>query len=416
MPLAHGRSLHADRLLLSGAGGLARAPVEGPKAPTKVVVSYPVEREVTAYADFTARLAAVDCVEVRAHVWGYLQKVNFKEGALVKKGDVLFEIDPRPYQAMLDQARAKVRQDEAQLTSDEAEYRRLSDSSGRTPSRNRTSTRRRRPGTSIWRTLRPTRPSPRRANWTWSTRRSRAPIGGRVSRYLVTEGNLIQSAEQSSVTLLTTIVSVDPMYAYFDVDEATIQHLRQCTRKANGESGLDEGLPVTLGLATEQGFPHQGTVNFVDNQVNPKTGTLRVRSVFPNRGESLTTGFFGRVRVPLGPPRHALLVSDRALDSDQGQKILYVLNGKNEIVSRPIRSGLLQDGLRVIEEGLKRGERVVVNGLQLVQPGVTVEPMLVEMPNAGYKNHVSAEKPSRAEGSQGGRNATMNHRVMQPSG
>jgi hypothetical protein len=120
--------------------------------------------------------------------------------------------------------------------------------------------------------------------------------------------------------------------------------------------------------------------------------------------------------VPLGPPRRALLVSDRALDSDQGQKILYVVNGKNEIVSRPVRTGLVQEGLRVIEEGLKRGERVVVNGLQLVQPGVTVEPMLVEMPNAGYKNHVSEGRPSRADGSQGGRKATMNNRAMQPSG
>lgn len=399
-----------------GLAGCARAPVEGPKTPTKVVVSYPIEREVTAYAGFTARLAAVDCVEVRAHVWGYLQKVNFKEGSLVKKGDVLFEIDPRPYQAILDQARAKVRQDEAQLTSDEAEYRCAEQLIGANAISqsdfDKTAAARNVDLANI--AADKALVASRELDLQYT--KIAAPISGRVSRYLVTVGNLIQSAEQANVTLLTTIVSVDPIYAYFDVDEATIQHLRQCIRKASGESGLDQGLPITLGLTTEQGFPHQGTVNFVDNQVNPKTGTLRVRGVFPNRGESLTTGFFARVRVPLGPPRHALLVSDRALDSDQGQKILYVVNGKNEIVSRPVRTGLSQDGLRVIEDGLKGGERVVVNGLQLVQPGVTVEPMLVEMPNAGYKNHVSGERPSRADRNQGGRNATMNNRVMQPSG
>ncbi len=138
---------------------------------------------------------------------------------------------------------------------------------------------------------------------------------------------------------------------------------------------------MALGLATEEGFPHQGTINFVDNQVNPKTGTLRVRGVFPNKDETLSAGFFARVRVPLGPPHQALLVSDRALDSDQGQKILYVVNDKNEVVSRPVRVGALHDGLRAIEDGLKPGERVIVNGLQLVRPGITVEPKLVDMPS-----------------------------------
>ena len=137
---------------------------------------------------------------------------------------------------------------------------------------------------------------------------------------------------------------------------------------------------MSLGLATEEGFPHQGTINFVDNQVNPKTGTLRVRGVFPNKDEALTPGFFARVRVPISPPHQALLVSDRALDNDQGQKILYVVNDKNEVVSRPVRVGQLHDGLRAIEDGLKPGERVIVNGLQQVRPGATVEPKLVPMP------------------------------------
>jgi RND family efflux transporter MFP subunit len=137
---------------------------------------------------------------------------------------------------------------------------------------------------------------------------------------------------------------------------------------------------VSLGLVTDEGFPHRGTINFADNQVNPKTGTLRVRGVFPNKDEVLTPGYFARVRVPVSPPHTSLLVSDRALDNDQGQKILYVVNDKNEVVSRPVRAGPLHDGLREITEGLKPGEKVIVNGLQQVRPGITVDPKMVDMP------------------------------------
>ena len=148
----------------------------------------------------------------------------------------------------------------------------------------------------------------------------KAPVSGRVSRYLVTKGNLIQSADQANVTLLTTIVSVDPMYAYFDVDERTVQRVRQWLREGKAKSAADAELPVALGLATEEGFPHQGTINFVDNQVNPKTGTLRVRGMFPNKDETLGAGFFARVRLPLGPPHPALLVSDRAWTATRARK------------------------------------------------------------------------------------------------
>jgi RND family efflux transporter MFP subunit len=207
-----------------------------------------------------------------------------------------------------------------------------------------------------------------------------APVGGRVSRYVVTVGNLIQSGDQNSGTLLTTIVSVDPMYAYFDVDERTVLRVRQLIREGKARSARETEWPVSLGLATEEGFPHRGTINFVDNQVNPKTGTLRVRGVFPNKDEALSPGFFARVRVPIGQAHRALLVTDRAIDNDQGQKVLYVVNEKNEVVSRPVRLGALHDGLREIEGGLKPGERVVVNGLQQVRPGLTVEPKLVDHP------------------------------------
>ena len=166
-----------------------------------------------------------------------------------------------------------------------------------------------------------------------------APVSGRVSRYFVTVGNLIQSGDQNGGTLLTTIVSVDPMYAYFDVDERTVQRVRQFAREGKVASADATAVPVSLGLETEEGFPHQGTIDFLDNQVNPKTGTLRVRGVFPNKDETLSPGYFARVRMPIGTPHPALLVSDRALTNDQGQKVLYVVNDKNEVVSRPVRAG-----------------------------------------------------------------------------
>ena len=170
------------------------------------------------------------------------------------------------------------------------------------------------------------------------------------------------------------------MWAYFDVDEYTVLRVRKLVREGKADSPRDRVVPVSLGLANEEGFPHQGTIDFVDNRINPKTGTIRARGVFPNNPEHLLPGFFARVRVPIGRRHRALLVTDRSLDTDQGQKVLYVVNDKNEVVSRPVRLGALHDGLREITDGLKPGERVIVNGLQQVRPGTTVEPKLVDMP------------------------------------
>src|SRR5207253_9851180 len=154
-------------------------------------------------------------------------------------------------------------------------------------------------------------------------------------------------------TLLTTLVSVDPMYAYFDVDEGTVLRVRRLIREGKAKSARDVEIPVLLGLANEEGYPHRGTINFVDNQVNPRTGTLRLRGVFPNKDETLAPGYFARVRLPIGFAHPALLVSERALDNDQGQKILYIVNQKNEVASRPVHLGALHDGLREITDGLK---------------------------------------------------------------
>ncbi len=363
-----------------GLAGCTRAPREAPAPPTPVTVSYPVAREVTEYADFTARTAAVDSVEVKAHVWGYLQKVNFKEGALVKKGDVLFEIDPQPYQALLDQAKAKVAQDEAQLMYDEAEYQRnlrlVRTGAVSRSDLEKTASARGVDTANIAADKAVVKSRELDLGYTKVT----APVSGRVSRYVVTVGNLIQAGDQGGGTLLTTIVSIDPMYAYFDVDEHTALRVRQLIREGKSDSPREGASPVSLGLANEEGHPHRGTINFVDNQVNPRTGTIRLRGVFPNTNEVLLPGFFARVRAPIGRPHKALLVSERTLDTDQGQKVVYVVNEKDEVVVRPVRLGVLHNGLREITAGLRPGERVIVTGLQQVRPGETVEPKLVDMP------------------------------------
>jgi RND family efflux transporter MFP subunit len=367
--------------------GCARPPSEAPAAvPPAVTVSYVVEREVTDRADFTARTAAVDSVELRARVSGYLDKVNFKEGALVKKGDLLFEIDPRTYQAVLKNAEGNLATVEARvqrLDADVVRARRMvSERAIGREEYDKIAGDRGEAGAS----RSALKAAVERARLDLGFTRITAPVSGRISRYHVTVGNLVQAGDLTGGTLLTTIVSVDPTYAYFDVDERTVLRVKQLIREGKASKPDEVDLPVWLGLANEDGFPHRGTVNFIDNQVNPKTGTLRVRGVFPNKDEALSPGYFARVRVPIGGPHRALLISERALDTDQGQKVVYVVDGDNKVASRPVRLGALHDGLREITDGLKPGERVIVNGLQQVRPGLTVEPTIVDMPTAKAPN------------------------------
>jgi RND family efflux transporter MFP subunit len=381
--------------LLLVAGGCARQRPQTPADELPMVsVSPAIQQEVTDYAEFTGRLAAVDSVEVRAHVWGYLEKVNFKEGAIINKGDVLFELDARPYEALLEQARAKVKQDEAQLAYDEAENQRnltligkgavtKSDLDKTTAARN----------IDLANTA-ADKATVRQRELDLEYTKVRGPVSGRISRYNVTVGNLIQSGDQGGGTLLTTIVSIDPIYAYFDVDENTFLRVIKLIREGRADSARNGGLSVGLALANEEGFPHFGTINFVDNQLNAKTGTLRLRGVFRNEDQLLAPGLFVRVRAPIGRPHPSLLVTDRALDNDQGQKIVYVVNYKNEVHARPVKTGALHNGLREITEGLGPGEHVVVSGLAQIRPGVQVNPKLVEMPGSG--SHAKEQAAQRA--------------------
>lgn len=358
--------------------GCHRSPPAVQMAPTPVIVSHPVQRMVGDYEDFTGRTVAIESVDVRARVGGYLDKIYFKEGELVKKGDLLCEIDPRPYQAQVNFAKAQLVANESLMRKAKADNARNKALAAKSP------------GTVTQQDLDQYQAAEEQAIANVDTARATletnelnlsftkitSPIDGRTSRYYVTVGNLIQL----DVTLLTTIVSVDPIYAYSDVDERTVLRVRELIRTGKAKSARDVDMHVKMGVAHEQGFPRNGIVNFVDNQINPKTGTLRIRAVFENKDEFLTPGLFCRVRLPIGEPHEALVVTDRAIDTDQGQKIVYVVDKDNKVVTRPVRLGSEHDGLRVIESGLSTSDVVIVNGLQRVRPGVTVDPKLVEMP------------------------------------
>jgi RND family efflux transporter MFP subunit len=369
-----------------GLAGCARAPAGPPPAPpTTVSVSYPVERDVTNYADFTGRLEAVFSVEIRARVTGYLNRVYFKDGVEVNEGASLFEIDPRPYKVELDRAEATLAQQEAHLKRLGADYRRVSTLLARGSVSREEYDKYAGDHAESEAAVGIARANRDLAKLNFDFTEVRTPIGGLLSRRMVDPGNMVQA----DTTALTTIVSLDPMYLYFDIDERTVLKLRVLVRDGKLPS-REEGavVPILAALADEEGFPHKGVINFSDNKVNPRTGTLRVRGVIENpvvKGKNsrmLSPGLFARVRLPLGEPHRALLVTERAIDTDQGQKILYLVNAKNEVDSRSVRLGAIHDGLRAIEDGLKPGERVIVVGLQQVRPGAVVEPKLVDMPGS----------------------------------
>jgi membrane fusion protein, multidrug efflux system len=227
-----------------------------------------------------------------------------------------------------------------------------------------------------------------------------SPIDGRVSRYYVTLGNLVNQDQ----TLLTTVVSQDPMYAYFDTDEPTLLRIRRAIAAGRIKLAEKGENPVSMGLQDEEGFPHEGTIDFVNNQVNPTTGSITMRGVFPNPKlpggvRLLSPGMFVRIRLPIGPPHQALLIIDRAVGSDQGMKYVYVVDGENKAQYRRVTTGMLQDnGLRVIAEGLKPDDRVVIGGLQQVRPRMEVRPDETPMPTLGPSAEAGAAQPAQGEG------------------
>jgi len=369
-------SLFATLIILAGCSSQAAPQANAQQGP-KVTVAAAIEQSVADWDEFTGRLEAVNTVEVRPRVTGYLDSVNFKEGSVVKKGDLLFVIDPRPYRAELDKAegalaRAKSHAETAandasraeklqgQALSREEYERRLNESRGATAD------------------VHAAQAQVDAAKLNLEFTRVTAPIDGRVSKAEITAGNLVSGGTGTS-TLLTTVVSVDPIYVSFEGDEQAYLKYSDLARRGERQNSRDVRSPVKMGLANENDYPHDGTMTFVDNQVNPRTGTIRGRAVFENKDGYLTPGLFARIRL-LGSNQHpAVLVDDRAIGTDQSQKFVYVVDANNQVSYRPIKLGRLVNELRVVSEGLSAGEVVVVNGLQRIRPGVTVNAERVAM-------------------------------------
>jgi RND family efflux transporter MFP subunit len=369
-----------------GLTGCSRTPEEAPgkHAPT-VTVSYPLQREVTDYQDYTGRTASVDSVQVQARVTGYLDKIYFTEGVEVQDGSVLYEIDPRPYQADYDAAKARVAQNVASRAlarENNTRFKALAKEKEGAVTQVDLDQYQSQEDQAV------ANLDQARANlvtaklnleWTKVT----APVTGLVGRLLVTRGNLIVANQ----TTLTSVVSQDPMWVYFDMDEPTALQCRELARQGKFGPARDRPpkIPFHLRLANETGFPHEATMDFVNNQVDQATATLLIRAIFPNPQPAngprvFTPNNFVRVRVPTSPAYQALLVNAEALGTDQDLKYLYVVDEDNKVVRHAVKLGSLQDGMQVITDGLKPGERVIVNGLQRVQPGAAVNSKLVPMP------------------------------------
>jgi RND family efflux transporter MFP subunit len=342
--------------------------------PTKVTVAKPVEQEVLNYAEFTGNTAAVNSVDIRARVTGYLDKVAFEEGALVKSGDLLFVIDPRQYQAAFDQAQANVEQSQAELALAESNFERaerlrqtnvIDVQSYQTQVANRDQAKA---------TLLASQAALETAQLNLGFTEIRSPIDGRTSISNYTVGNLIAAGDTSSTGVLTSVVSVDPVYVYVNVDERGMLAYQEMVR--SGQIPYSEGgqTPIEMQLANETDYPHKGIVDFVDNQVDPSTGTIRVRGSFPNKDGLLRPGLFARVRIPAGPKHKALLISDLSIGYDQGEPIVYVVGADNIATAKPVKLGAISSGLRVVEEGVNSIDRIVVNGIVRLRPGIPVAP------------------------------------------
>lgn len=392
----------ASGIALTGLAGCETKTAPAATAPPPgVTVALPIQRDVISYEYFTGRTAAVNSVDVRARVTGYLTKTFFREGEDVKANEVLFQIDPRPYQAELDRLNGQVKLAEARMKLAEADLARAREVA-------------KTPGAISQQDIDKYASAVEEADASVAASKANAegarlnveftdvisPIDGVAGRYLITPGNLVNQDQ----TLLTTVVSVDPMYAYFDVDERTVLRMQETMRKNQIALERDQGrMTVDLGLATEgQEYPHVGAVDFANNQLSATTGTLQARASFANPANAagsprlLTPGLFVRIRVPMGQPHSALLVPQSALVTDQGLKVLYVVDDKNTVEYRPVEAGAMQpgglqevipmlivrtpQGVRIATAG-EKGEpsisatdQIVISGLQRIRPGMVVTP------------------------------------------
>lgn len=364
----------AFAVMIVGLGlmGCHKPPPTVEALPVLVTAATPVPKRLMEWDEFTGRLSAVASVEVRARVSGYLESTHFAEGTEVKKGDLLFVIDPRLYQAQLARAEAEIAGAQTALelaTSEAARSERLVESGAVAAEAAIAKSKGRKTAEAA---LAASKAQADQAKLEVEWTRVTAPISGRVGRKLVTEGNLITGGS-SGATVLTTIVQLDPIYCYFDVDERSALKYRELAKQGKRESALYHTIPAQMGLANQQGFPHEGLVDFVDNELRADTGAIQGRAVFDNKDRLMSPGFFARVRIPGTGEYQAMLVRDAAIGSDQGLPFVYVVDADGKVARRNIISGALDDGLRIVRGGLKAEDRVIVNGLMSVRPGAVVK-------------------------------------------
>ncbi len=388
-------------VLLVGIGCTPKLPNLDSELSPRVQISEVVQRNIIDSVRFTGRFNAINYVNVKARVTGYLETTPFKEGDFVKKGDLLFKIDQRPYQAKYNDVNAQVKLFQAKLKLAKADNLRAQDV-GKTP------------GAISKQELDKYQAAEEEALASVDASKASleiqkinldfcsvlSPIDGRISKYYITMGNIVNQDN----TDLTTIVSENPMYCYFDIDERTLIKLIR-TIQAEKPPENNKGsrtYPVFIGLADEKDFPHQATLNFTNNQIDSQTGSLTLRAVIPNKIKDNKTplfiqGMFCKVRLPTSKPKDAILVSDRAIGTDQGLKFVYVVNSENKLEYRRVTLGELQeDNLRAINDGLKLGEKVVVAGIHMVKSGMTVIPEVVQMPTVQMMNSQTSEQtPSK---------------------
>lgn len=388
-----GRALVTGVLFVAACG----SPPPATPPPPQVKVVQPVVREITEWDEYTARLDAVESVEVRPRVSGYLQSIHFQDGSMVKKGDLLFLIDPRPYDAALhrtqaDAELAKSRLDLARRNFDRATHLLASHAISQEESDIRQSTMRQAEAA-----VAEAQAAVDAAKLDVEFTQIRAAVAGRVGRKLVTEGNLINGGLGTQGTLLTTIVSLDPIYAYFEADEASVLKYNRLARSGQRPSSREYKNPVRVALADEKGFPHPGVMDFVDNQVDRGTGTVVGRALLPNPDLSLLPGLFARLQLPGSGQYQATLLPDESIQSDQAQKFVFVVDGEGKAQYRAVKVGPLVDGLRVVREGLAPEDRVVVSGLQRVKPGVTVDAQPATIPAAPAVAEASTTSTTQAQ-------------------
>ncbi|MEO0793960.1 MAG: efflux RND transporter periplasmic adaptor subunit [Verrucomicrobiota bacterium] len=359
--------------VLLAACGKEEQPNTAPQA-LPVTVAIPVVERITEFAEFTGRLEAVEMVEIRPRVNGYIKSIHFEEGQKVQKGDLLYIIDPAPFEAQVNRMQAQLEQEQAALSLATANLERAERLADADAISREEADIRRSEALQAAADVKAAEAELEIARLNLSYTQIEAPIYGIADRHIVTVGNLV-SGEQAIATLLTTIVPHDPIYAYYEVDERSF--LRGVRRFFEGETpgrGSDISLPAYLGLDDEAGFPHVGEVDFASNRIDPDTATMTVRAIFENDDEFLTPGLFARIRVPASKEKDQLLIPDAAIGADQTHRFVWVVRDDNTVEPRRIDLGPMHHNLRVVRDGLQPGDRIVIMGVQFLQPGMPIAP------------------------------------------